>query len=457
MIKKRAYKEIVFVVLTVIIISIALTVSISSYLEKQPKLQYTFNTTKKTNTITYPDTRFAVISDLHFYDNTLGTTGSAFEACLTSDRKLLKDSSALLELSIDKIIQSGVEFVLIPGDLTKDGELVCHQKLTSYLAKLKEANIKAFVIPGNHDINNPGANKYDGDKAIGIDSINAEDFSNLYKDYGYGNSIYRNMNSLSYVAEPVKGLWLIALDTCRYEENEVGKEEIVGGKMTQDQVDWLQVMLQKAKEKGNSVIVMEHHGLVEHWNGQSKLHPDYLVQDFNFINKLMASYNVRIAFTGHYHAQDIALADYKDAGYIYDIETGSLITAPCPIRYCSIKENKLQIKSDSLVDKLHPETNFAKESDEFVKKTIKIEALNTLRKYRVSPKDSDYISNAVAAAFSEHYKGDESIARKPAFETSKLDLWERFIYSQQKYVLEGLWKDKLPADVNIELDLKKLN
>jgi hypothetical protein len=51
--------------------------------------------------VEYPNAKFAVISDLHYYDNSLGTTGTAFEEVLKSDRKLLKDSADLLDLTIE--------------------------------------------------------------------------------------------------------------------------------------------------------------------------------------------------------------------------------------------------------------------------------------------------------------------------------------------------------------------
>ena len=83
-------------------------------------------------------------------------------------------------------------------------------------------------------------------------------------------------------------------------------------------------------------MVMSHHGIIEHWVGQNKLHSDYLLSDYKYIGKMLASYDVRLSFTGHYHAQDITLSDFNKDGFLYDIETGSLVTAPCPIRYLSL-------------------------------------------------------------------------------------------------------------------------
>jgi hypothetical protein len=260
----------------------------------------------------------------------------------------------------------------------------------------------------------------------------------------------RDDNSLSYVVEPIEGMWLLALDSCRYRENKTGHGEIVSGKISRKTADWIASVLKTAETENKAVMAMIHHGVVEHWKGQSKLHPDYLINDFVAFGKFLASWNVRIAFTGHYHAQDITLARFNDK-FIYDIETGSLITPPCPIRYAQIKDNVLIIRSDAIVDKIRP--GFAVDAQAFFKRNIKLKAASVLKKFKVSDKDTDYIAGAVADAFYAHYNGDENPALRPPFDKSKLNLWGRFIYSRQKYVIDGLWEDLPPADNNVRLSL----
>ncbi len=426
--------------------------AISGYIKSLPGLHYTFGKPAQ-DMVSYPDTRFAVISDLHYYAASLGTTGPAFEEYLQSDRKLLKDSADLLTLAIDHINNSGAQFVLVPGDLTKDGELICHQKVSAALSKLTENGLKVYVIPGNHDINNPGAFRYEGDRTVSVPSVTPSRFADIYSKFGYGNAIDKDANSLSYVAEPVPGLWLVAIDSCRYRENKPGGKEIVGGKLSQNQEKWLEGILQKAVESGKAVMVMGHHGIVEHWTGQSKLHPNYLVEDYKYIGKLLASYNVRLAFTGHYHAQDITRADFGDYGFLYDIETGSLSTAPCAVRYCTLAGNKINILSDSMAGMYHPGTDFEKNAYQFVYDSIEKEAYDILRRFWVPDKDADSIAAYVAAGFIAHYKGNENEAEKPVFNGKALGLWGRIAYKTQKYVPEGLWKDLYPPDDNVTLDL----
>jgi hypothetical protein len=444
---KQLNRKTIKIIAAVFLIA-AVFVSFSCAKEKA-LLNYEYNA-QTGNPPAYPDVSFAVISDTHLYDSSLGTTGVAFERAMFSDRKLLLDSQDLLEYAIKEIIASQVNFVLIAGDLTKDGELIIHKIAAEKLKKLTDAGIAVFVVPGNHDINNPDAVKYSGEKTEPVAAITAQDFTQIYGDFGFNSAIMRDSDSLSYVAEPVEGLWLLALDDCRYRENTPGNHEIVSGKISQSTADWIASVLREAANKNKAVMAMMHHGVVEHWNGQSKLHPDYLIQDFANFGNFLASWDVRFIFTGHYHAQDITRGEYNGKS-IFDIETGSLVTAPCPMRYIDIKNNSLNIRTETIVEKLHPGTDFAPNAAAFVKKTVMMEAASVLRKYKVSEKDIIIITDAVGDAFNAHYNGDENPSLRPALSKSKLGLWGRIVLGMQQYVIDGLWTDLPPADNNIRL------
>ena len=449
--RKRGRAKVVLGVIALVIVGIAGYVFISGWLDGLPKLKYDLNE-DGVAAVSWPDTDFAVISDLHYYSHTLGTDGAAFEATLLSDRKLLLDSEDLLDFAIGEILDSEAKFVLISGDLTKDGERINHEIVRDKLARLTDAGLAVLVVPGNHDVNNPDAVSYDGENTERVASVTAAEFADIYAGFGYGGALDRDTGSLSYVAEPVPGLRVLALDTCRYRENREGEGEIVGGRISQGTADWIARTLRSAGQQGKAVIATSHHGIVEHWDGQGKLHPDYLIDDYIHVGEFLASYDVRLVFTGHYHAQDITTGVFNDKS-IYDVMTGSLITAPCPIRYCSVKDGRFSVSSDFIVDKLRPGTGFAQDAADFVKATVYLEAYNTLKKYRVSDQDSDYFADAIGDAFSAHYSGDENPSEMPGFDAGRLGPWGRVVYFIQGYVLDGLWADLPPADNNAAFSL----
>jgi predicted MPP superfamily phosphohydrolase len=401
----------------------------------------------------YPDLNIAIISDTHYYDRRLGDSGPAFEAYLLTDRKILKESAQLIELAIDEILLADAEVVLIPGDLSCEGELLSHQGMANALSRLNASGRRVFVIPGNHDINMlHSAVSYRGVDTEPTESVSAEQFARIYDNFGYREALYRDDQSLSYVAPLNDSLWLVAIDSCRYRENSAVLDQ-VGSRLTQSLIDWLATIFKIAAAQDIAVMAMIHHGIVEHWSGQGKLHPDYLVEDYERFNRFLALAGVRLAFSGHYHAQDIALADYGKEGFIYDIQTGSLITPPCPLRYATLKGNKLKIRSVNLIEKLYPDSNFAEEAKAFVLETLEYEIINTLRKYLVTDRDAQLLAEHVAAAFAAHSMGDENPDLKPAFDPGQLSLWGRFIYARQKKIIDKLWTNLPPGDLNVSLDL----
>jgi len=435
-----------------IIILLAICLAVLNGCGKKYSLNYDFNTAAK-DAPAYPDVSFAVISDIHVYTSELGSSGAAFDKVMNADRKLLLDSIDLLDFAIAEILQTEVSFALIPGDLTKDGELVNHKIVAEKLQRLTEANIPVYVVPGNHDVNNPESFSYSDDTTETVQNVSKDDFAQIYADYGYGSALMRDTNSLSYAAELAEGMWLLAIDATRHSENVPDHHAIVGGKISQATADWIASVLREADRQNTAVIAMMHHGFGEHWKGQAKLHPDYIILDYENFGKFLASWNVRAGFTGHYHAHDVKRNEYDNGKYLYDIETGSLITAPCPIRYVQISGGSMNIRSDFFIEKLHPGTDFAEKGHAFVKKTVMLEAANTLRKYKVSEKDIAIIADAVGDAFAAHYSGDENPALRPAIKKSKLGLWGRIVLSTQQYVLDGLWQDLDPKDINVTLVL----
>lgn len=286
---------------------------------------------------------FAVISDIHVMaPSLLVKEGKAFDDYIAHDRKMLKESTALMDEMLDSLLQLHPRFVLVAGDLTKDGEAVSHRYVVEYyLRPLKQAGIHTFVIPGNHDVNNPHAVSFDGEKTNRVKTVSAEEFAACYADYGYGDAVARDPYSLSYVCQLTDSLRLLAIDACKYEENDFDKNICVtGGRVKPETMAFIEEQMKEAHDKGDRVIVMMHHGLVRHWKWQDKAMKDYLVDDWKKQSKVFRKAGVKVVFTGHFHSQDIVRY-----GSLYDIETGSLVSYPSPYRLVTLENGSMQIKS----------------------------------------------------------------------------------------------------------------
>jgi len=404
----------------------------------------------------YPEISFVVFSDPHIYDSSLGTTGAAFEAYLNKDRKLLRESPEILESAISSIKNLNSDIVLVAGDLTKDGEKVSHDLSASYLAQLKAAGKKVFVVPGNHDILNGHSYKYSGDIIERVPNITADQFAQIYADFGFKDALHRDPNSLSYVAEPQPGLWLLALDSCRYRENVEDKESVTDGKFSGETLAWIEKMLCQAAKENKAVIVMMHHGIMEHYAGQEKNYGEYIVDNYEEVAKLLANYNARLVFTGHYHAQDITEKKYDNGKFIFDIETGSLVTYPCPFRVVTIdKDQVATIKRESVTSIASHPDKFPEYAKQYLQDGIATIATGVLMGYKIDRPEAEKIAQEIAYGFGAHYGGDEQLAPGQTMVTETgLSPLAWAVIQYRKDLILGLWKDLPPPDNNLTINLK---
>ena len=397
---------------------------------------------------------FAVFSDVHLYDVSLGTTGSAFESYIKSDRKLLAESEAILQSMISLLASEKLDFVLIPGDLTKDGELSGHLKLAAYLKSIEAQGKKVYVIPGNHDINNQHAVKFNGSSTEHVATITPNDFAQIYADFGYGEAIERDPNSLSYVAEPVEGLILIGMDACRYKEN--GADPITGGKFSPETLEWIKKKIKDAKNSGKLVIGMMHQLVLEHYLNQKSILDEYVVDDFKSVSKQLSEAGMNIIFTGHNHCQDIVLSN-SGSNFLYDIETGSLVTYPSPYRIINLSEdNKLYITSKR-IESINYNTGgktFQKYSKDFIQEGVTNITINNMVKlYGMSSLTATILAPYAFDAFIANTEGDESPSTDTKIMIQLLGLNQDQNIRYAASVMNSMWTDLPPKDNNLIIDL----
>ena len=83
--------------------------------------------------------RIAVMSDLHYFSPDMIADTADFEHALNSDRKLLKESSAILHEKFEQVRADKPDILLVSGDLTKDGEEPAHREMAAMLTELRAA------------------------------------------------------------------------------------------------------------------------------------------------------------------------------------------------------------------------------------------------------------------------------------------------------------------------------
>lgn len=333
----------------------------------------------------YPESslKMSIMSDIHVLPEELIAENPAYTIAENSDRKLFTQSQGIFDSALWLAKNNDSEIIMIPGDITKDGEKPSHKYVSEHLeawkkereAEGKKANY--FVIPGNHDINN--YNGYDFttyDDATGKIELagltNHQDIidmysslyenavlykdSDEYKEYmsnypnlleGHGACSYAKHVDLDGSIENKNGLTVIGIDTSinTAEINPSGKDShITEGTIGQSLYQWAKKQIIEAKNRNDVVFILSHHGYIPHFVKEPSLLKEYLLNEWDDDNaydgkrpaEAFADLGVSYIFTGHMHSQDIAKYTSKNGNTIYDIETGSTVTYPCPVRHVKL-------------------------------------------------------------------------------------------------------------------------
>ena len=288
-------------------------------------------------------TNIAVVSDIHVMAPSLLPSGAeskdAWINYYAGQRKMLDKSATIFDQFVNAMKTASPGVLLITGDLTKDGEQASHDYVKAKLAELKAVGIKCYVIPGNHDFGDEGNHtQFNTDGTTSNASVlSASNFATFYADYGYTDGTVDPNGSLSYVAEPVSGLILLAIDS--------------RGGISDNTLKWLCSQASQARANGKQVIAMMHHPLFPHITGADLFIDTYTVGSYETVRNKLINAGVNVILTGHFHTSDIAKDWNDDASKaIYDINTGSLISYPCDYRMLTLSADKttLGISTSSL-------------------------------------------------------------------------------------------------------------
>ncbi len=301
----------------------------------------------------YPNQiKIAHLSDTHFFSRRLYSDCPDFTIAEHSDRKMFRESGDIIKKAMSEIVAYRPDLVILSGDLTKDGELACHQDIHAMLSDAKKQlratgkDTQFAVINGNHDINNDlNGRDFSSGQALHTDLVDPLAFKDLYADCGYDDAIAMfdqggsKGGSLSYVLRPVKGVTLIAVDSCKYSTDQNGldvDEHVTSGVVGEKLLQWIESQAKQARAAGDIVFVTQHHGVVPHFSMEPTLMGEYLVDNYEECQRRYADAGVSAVFTGHMHANDIASITTEAGNTLFDIETCATVTYPSDIRFATL-------------------------------------------------------------------------------------------------------------------------
>ena len=281
---------------------------------------------------------FYLVTDTHFFEASLGTEGKAFDEYMQKEQYFMKESGAIIRSVFDRIAEDKqTDIVIIPGDLTKNGEKESHKSFLKELYRLKESGKKIFVITAGHDYND-FSYAYKNDERIEVEGTPFEELVDMYHDFGYGEAIAFDSKTHSYIAQIADGVRMLAIQCDSFDNPK--------GAMDDRLMDWAKVQLDKAKAENCSVFAICHYPIIPSVP-VFDLVGDAKIKQWRKVASFLADNGVELALTGHMHIQSINEYYSKNGNRLIDVCTSCLVGSPAKYRKITMDENSV-LKVESL-------------------------------------------------------------------------------------------------------------
>ena len=291
--------------------------------------------------------RVALISDIHLYPEELaGGYNEAFQEDQYLGRSHEQTPGALrsaLAAIKARAARGEVDYLLIPGDLTREGERLGHERLAETLRKFeKETGVPVAVVPGNHDIGNGGAATFVNGVKEKVPSVTPEEFRQIYAQLGYdlrGNRAdfvpkgEDKRGGLSYAVDLDSRYRLVAIDF-------QGRDRV-----TPELRAWVVKQCRAAVKAGKTVIGMGHYNLGESFTGHLRVISDSL-DNMREICEEFAGAGMHFYFSGHMHLGEIAPWVSDGGEVLYDIVVPGLFSYPGDYRVVNFSAAGGRVEAD---------------------------------------------------------------------------------------------------------------
>jgi 3',5'-cyclic AMP phosphodiesterase CpdA len=339
--------------------------------------------------------------------------------------------------ALDDIALKGIKIVAMPGDFSDDGQAYNLRGLRTILAQYhKKYGISFYITTGNHDPVGPFRQDAGKDDFLGQDGnplgiyskenigkiknkIITKDIAesgyleilNELKEFGfypqkenlfwstpfnfqsvtnysyekalqsaeYSKRMYEvskgfSVPDLSYVVEPVKGVWLIAIDgntyipknlnenpniPSNYKGASIGYNNVLTHK--KHLIEWVKKIMQEAKTHGKTVIAFTHYPMIDFNDGATNEIKNLLGEKKwqlervpeEEVAKAFAESGLQIHFAGHMHINDTGIRK-KDGKMLVNIQVPSLAAYLPAYKILTIKSPTLmEVKTEVLNDVPH--------------------------------------------------------------------------------------------------------
>lgn len=284
----------------------------------------------KTNGDVMTPFKFYLLTDTHYFEESLGAEGKAYEEYMQTEAFYMKESSAINKAVFKELKEDKeTKIVIIPGDLSKDGEYESHKSFIKELNSLKESGKSIFVLTAGHDYNKQGRS-YKNDEFVPVKGTEFKELYNLYYEFGYKQALAVDEETLSYIAPISEDVRILALNCDSTNETK--------GTIDERLLKWAKEQLDKAKQDGVYTIAMCHYPVIPSVP-VFDLVGDAHVKNWREIAAFLADNGVQLVLTGHMHIQSINEFTSANGNKLWDICTATTVGTPGKYRKIELSEN----------------------------------------------------------------------------------------------------------------------
>ena len=216
---------------------------------------------------------------------------------IVSDLHFTADPSASRSVT-DAIVRLAADYdaLLVLGDCANSGRPEEHAQVRAFFEQAaSETGAAVYVLPGNHD----------------LAPIGQRDFAALYADFGPGEALSVDGDSLSYVYPLNESTWVLVLDLNTAHDF---------CSLSADSLRWAEKQLKAAQKSGVQVLAAGHQNLFQH----SIFRAGYVFGRSEQLSALFREYEVPLYLSGHLHIQHIQTEDG-----LTEICSSALCSYPC--------------------------------------------------------------------------------------------------------------------------------
>ncbi len=344
-----------------------------------------------------------IVPDLHYLSQELYRENSVvFQKVLEgNDGKMIELMPKVLEDLKDLAVEEHPDAILVPGDLTFNGEYLSLLDVKAYFHAIKEAGIPVYVIPGNHDIAYPWAYDMTGDIPVGVQNISSDTFQELMDEFGYEDAVSKAEDSFSYIVSLADDLWLMSLDA---------NTEDAPGALTAETLSWAEEKLRYAVQQDIHVITMTHQNVLS----QSPMFSQgYVINNAAAVEHMLIRYGVMLNLSGHSHLQHTAVS-----GTFTDICTESSAVWPLGFGVLNIEADHVTCNYSKRTFRVNQQ-----DAEERLEQTI-LNGLDAELSERGIPEDTKNAMINFACELNKMYYTGRLSDSTPYFEREEWELWK---------------------------------